>query len=389
MIGCGDSDPQLQTLDLSVVGIVMYRGIEMIRIDKTKKPPTVCVAMSGGVDSSVAALLLVQQGYTVIGAFMKNWSLQQEGVAGPAWEGEARDAEVVCQQLGIPFHIFDFEEAYFNRVVKAFVEEYAHGRTPNPDVLCNKEVKFDLFLHKARELGASKIATGHYARVQKHNNEYQLLTGKDTDKDQSYFLYTLSQTELPHILFPIGHLHKAEVRDLAKQHGLINAAKKDSQGICFIGPVTMRRFLQHYLKPKPGRVVTATGEILGDHEGVMFYTEGQRHGFDTKGSHVPLYVAQKRINTNELVVAPINHPLLLADQIILEDMHWVGRTPSLPFSCSLRVRYRQPLESGTVYYDGVEYKVVTDRQIRAVSIGQSIVLYAGERIIGGAVISGA
>ncbi len=348
----------------------------------------VCVAMSGGVDSSVAAALLQKQGYEVIGAFMKNWSLDVEGQTKhyKPWEDEANDAEAVCKLLGIPFHIFDFEKEYRERVVDYFVDQYKQGRTPNPDVLCNREIKFDLFLKKAQELGSDLIATGHYAQVKEEHGKFALYAGKDTNKDQSYFLYTLGQAELAHVLFPIGDLYKSEVRDLAKQFNLPNAAKKDSQGICFIGPVSMRQFLQQYIDIKPGNVVTADGEVLGKHDGVMFYTEGQRHGFDTKGSHVPLYVAQKNLEKNELVVVPHDHPLLYTKEITLQDETWTSARPTLPMSILARVRYRQALHKVELKQNGQDLVVTFDQPIAGVSSGQSAVLYDSSQVLGGGVI---
>ncbi len=349
--------------------------------------PTVCVALSGGVDSTVAALLLQEQGYPLIGAFMKNWSVPMKGVGYTPWEEEAKDAEAVCKRLGIPFHIFDFEHEYQERVVQSFVSEYQRGRTPNPDVLCNKEVKFDLFLKRAQKEGADLIATGHYAQVTHDTVGYHLLSGLDTNKDQSYFLYTLTEKELSRVLFPIGHLTKPQVREIALKKGLPNATKKDSQGICFIGPVTMRTFLQHYIVAKQGNVVTPEGEVIGRHDGVMFYTEGQRHGFDTRGSHVPLFVAHKDVIKNELVVVPHDHPMLLTQSITAEQWTWVFAPPQLPVAGSARVRYRQPLHFATIGIRAGNYAITFDQPIHAVAIGQSVVCYKGEEVLGGGVIA--
>lgn len=346
----------------------------------------VCVAMSGGVDSSVAALLLQQQGYEVAGAFMKNWSLSQAGVVYQPWEDEAGDAEAVCKQLGMQFHIFDFEEQYQKRVVNRFVAEYAQGRTPNPDVLCNQEIKFDLFIAEAKKLGADFMATGHYARVWRSPAGFELHAGVDASKDQSYFLYTLSQAELSQVLFPIGHLHKLEVRALASEQGLATAAKKDSQGICFIGPVSMRRFLKNFIQVKPGNVVTTAGTVIGHHDGVMFYTEGQRHGFDTKGNHQPLYVAEKRVSTNELVVAPAGDPALYTQAVSLEDVTWTTKPPQSPVTVQARVRYRQSLHHGILETSGKTGKLIFDQPILHVSHGQSAVWYEDDRLLGGAII---
>ena len=348
----------------------------------------VCVAMSGGVDSSVAAALLAEQGYDVVGAFMKNWSLNQEGVQYKPWESEAEDAGTVCRQLGIPFHIFDFEQEYHERVVKRFVAEYQRGRTPNPDVLCNREIKFDLFMKKAESLGANMIATGHYAQVKHRSGQYQLMAGADADKDQSYFLYTLTGAQLSKVLFPIGHLLKSQVRELAHLHHLVVADKKDSQGICFIGPVSMRKFLQSYIKSSPGNVVMVDGRVIGRHDGVIYYTEGQRHGFDTGGNHDPLYVMEKNVGKNELVVAPQGDSRLLAQSVSLEDVTWVNDAPDLSRPVLVRVRYRQVLHRAIIKHQDNIYAVEFDQPIEHVSLGQSAVLYDQDRVLGGGIIAG-
>ncbi len=347
----------------------------------------VAVAMSGGVDSAVAATVLVEKGYVVFGAFMKNWSLDMEGVSYSPWEKEAEIAEKVCQKLSMPFFIFDFEKEYRERVVDHFIKEYQSGLTPNPDVLCNREIKFDLFWREAQKKGSDLMATGHYASSRSLSGAYHLYGAVDQNKDQSYFLYTLKQPELKHTLFPIGALWKAEVRQIAASHGLPNANKKDSQGICFIGPVSMRKFLQQYLPIKPGKVITPEGKELGQHEGVIFYTEGQRHGFDTKGSGVPLYVAGKNIETNELVVAPANHPTLLTMRVVISEVSWVNVQPELPLSASARVRYRQPLVKAVARLVGDKIEVTFASPIAAVSLGQSLVIYRDNEVLGGGVIS--
>ncbi len=350
--------------------------------------PRVCVAMSGGVDSAVAAAILVEQGFEVFGAFMKNWSLGHDGVLYKPWEDEARDAEEVCKQLKIPFHIFDFEQQYRERVLKQFVSEYALGRTPNPDVLCNREIKFDLFLKRAESLGAGMIATGHYAQIERKLDAYQLHIGADTNKDQSYFLYTLKSALLAKVMFPIGHLLKSEVRELAHRFKLPIADKKDSQGICFIGPVSMRRFLQSYIKSEIGNVVTVDGQTIGTHEGVIYYTEGQRHGFNTGGSHEPLYVVEKRINTNELIVAPSGYKGLMTRAVSLEQVTWVGGPPNLHTTLDARVRYRATLHAtGLKLVSGV-YVIEFDQPIEHVSLGQSLVLYDQTLVLGGGIIAG-
>jgi len=354
---------------------------------KTSEPVKVCVAMSGGVDSSVAAAILIDQGYEVSGAFMKNWSVDQAGVSYKPWEDEANDARAVCEKLNIPFHIFDFEKEYQDRVVTTFVEEYRKGRTPNPDVLCNRDIKFDLFLKKAIGLGADKIATGHYAQIKHRGLSYELYAGEDSNKDQSYFLYTLTQRELSKTLFPIGHLQKSEVRELAHAFGLPNADKKDSQGVCFIGPVSMRQFLETYIQPKPGPVVLEDGTQIATHDGVFFYTEGQRHGFNIIGGHEPLYIASKDVLTNTLLVAPKDSPILYSQQLDLEDITWTSEPRSLPAKLLCRIRYRQNLYPATINKNNGRVELKFEQGMFAASPGQAAVFYDGQKVIGGATIN--
>lgn len=335
----------------------------------------------------MAAVLLLSAGYEVFGAFMKNWSLDIAGVYYKPWEDEAEEAAKVCRHLGIDFKVFDFEEEYQKRVVDEFVREYSVGRTPNPDVLCNREIKFDLFLNRAKKMGADGMATGHYARTQVDDDRLDLLAGVDPEKDQSYFLYTLTQKELADVKFPIGHLRKYEVREIACDHHLPNAEKKDSQGICFIGPVSMRNFLQHYLKIKPGPVITPEGTAIGQHDGVIFYTEGQRHGFGSGGNHEPLYVAEKRLESNELVVAPKNSSLLYTRQVVLESPTWIDDQPYPPITILTRVRYRQPLVESRLINAKDRLVLQFANPIFAVSPGQAAVFYNDDKVLGGAVIA--
>ncbi|MFA6082555.1 MAG: tRNA 2-thiouridine(34) synthase MnmA [Patescibacteria group bacterium] len=355
--------------------------------NKKHSNQTVCVAMSGGVDSAVAAALLVEQGFRVIGAFMKNWSLNQQGVSYQPWENEANVAKAVCEKLKIPFHIFDFEKEYLSRVVQSFVQDYARGLTPNPDVLCNREIKFDLFIKEAQKLGADLIATGHYAQIKPVEGRLGLFAGADSNKDQSYFLYTLGQPELKFTLFPIGHLTKPEVRKIAADLNLPNAAKKDSQGVCFIGPVSMRQFLQHYLKPQSGEVVDQNGRVIGHHDGVIYYTEGQRHGFSTGGNHEPLYIARKYIKKNQLVVVPANDPMLYCQSVNLIDCSWVDQPIPDQTKCLVRIRYRQPLQPAIVSVNDGKYQIDFENPIEFVSAGQSAVIYLGEQVLGGGIIA--
>jgi len=368
---------------------------------------TIVVAMSGGVDSSVAAALLVREGYAVIGAYMKNWS-SAEDVAGMAcgpgcgWEQERADALRVAAVLGIPFHTFDFEKEYRERVVGYMVREYAAGRTPNPDVLCNREVKFDLFLKAAEALGADMIATGHYARVtQDVDGTFAMLSGIDENKDQTYFLHTLTQAQLSKTLFPIGHLPKSEVRALARKFALPTAEKKDSQGICFVGKVDLSEFLKDKIPQTPGSIVTTDGVKVGEHQGIAPFTIGQRHGLGIGGGP-PYFVVRKDMAKNALVVARADDPrALLSDTAVVSMMHWIaGEAPALPLACEVRIRYRQPLQKAVLdsRLRGNDSEGGNDKEgdselflrfaepQRAVSPGQFAVLYDRERCLGGGVI---
>jgi tRNA-specific 2-thiouridylase len=355
-------------------------------MEKARKK--IVVAMSGGVDSSVAAALLVREGHEVIGAFMKNWSETADPCTGEcAWKEERADALRVAALLGIPFETFDFEREYGDAVVEYMTREYAAGRTPNPDVMCNKFVKFDPFMKRALGLGADAIATGHYARVEDGERgrggegECRLLAGIDGNKDQSYFLHQLSQDQLAHTLFPVGHLRKSEVRSLAREFGLPTAEKKDSQGICFIGKVDLAAFLGNRIAGRPGPIVSVGGSVVGRHRGIAPFTIGQRHGMGLGGG-APYFVVEKDAVRNTLVVSRDDRDLL-ATSIRIGPIHWIaGREPALPIRCRVRIRYRQPLQEATVTGDGIAF----DAPQRAVSPGQFAVLYDGETCLGGAVI---
>jgi tRNA-specific 2-thiouridylase len=364
----------------------------------------VFVGMSGGVDSAVAAALLLEQGYEVVGAFMKNWSDTKDPRTGEcAWKEERRDAMRVAARLGIPFVTFDFEKEYDEAVVQYLYREYAAGRTPNPDVLCNRAVKFELFLREAVKSGADFIATGHYARIasskvkgQRSKVTFKLLAGLDRRKDQSYFVHTLGQEQLKRVLFPVGHLDKRDVRAYAKAKGLHVADKKDSQGVCFIGKVDIQDFLRRALAPKPGPVVTVEGREIGRHEDAQALTIGQRHGLGLGGG-TPYFVVSKDLATGTVVVAKgAGHPALFRPSLRAAEWHWVsGRAPALPLRCQARIRYRQPLQGCTLMANGTWYRRRTvpgalevrfDVPQRAVTPGQFVVLYDGDEVLGGGVI---
>lgn len=359
----------------------------------SKKKEKVIVGMSGGVDSSVAAALLVRQGYRVEGAFMKNWSDTKDPVTGScAWRGERHDAELVAAKLGIPFATYDFEAQYRQAVVDYLFREYEAGRTPNPDVMCNKVIKFDLFLKRALAEGADLIATGHYARLRRparSGGRLELLAGADKSKDQSYFLHQLSQEQLRRTLFPLGRLKKTEVRKLARRFGLPTAAKKDSQGICFIGKVDLKAFLARKIPRHPGPIVTVDGRVIGRHAGIAPFTIGQRHGLNIGGG-APYYVVEKDARRNALIVASGDGEAALYSRgLTVGEVHWIsGRPPRLPLRCRARIRYRQPLQAAVVRkgQDGRRTEVRFARPQRAVTPGQFVVFYQGEVCLGGGVI---
>ncbi len=351
--------------------------------------PKVLVGMSGGVDSSVAAALLLDQGYDVAGAFMQNWSETKDPRTGEcAWKEERRDAMRVAADLGIPFVTFDFEKEYDEAVVGYLYREYAVGRTPNPDVLCNRAVKFDLFLKAALDAGADFIATGHYARVEKkEDGTYTLLAGLDRGKDQSYFVFSLGQAQLKHVLFPIGHLDKRDVRAYARDRGIVTADKKDSQGICFIGQVEIREFLRRVLKPKPGPIVTTDGKEIGTHDDAQAFTLGQRHGLKLAGG--PYFVSGIDVTTGTITVAHgASNPALFKSSLVAGEWHWVaGTAPELPLRAEARIRYRQPLQKCEAFLnDDGEMEVRFDQPQRAVTPGQFVVIYDNDTLLGGGVI---
>lgn len=350
-------------------------------------PLHVVVGLSGGVDSAVAAALLQHDGFRVSALFMKNWEEDDAGSKCSAAEDLA-EAQKVCAHLGIPLHTINFSHEYWERVFEHFLAELRVGRTPNPDVLCNREIKFRAFLDHARTLGADAIATGHYASVRRNANAYQLLKGRDPGKDQSYFLYALGQEALRATRFPIGELMKHDVRRLAREFGLPNHARKDSTGICFIGERDFRDFLARYLPRKPGDIVSVEGQHKGRHTGLAFYTIGQREGLGIGGPGAAWYVADKRMADNTLVVAQgDDHPALHATGLIATDPHWIsGHAPSFPLRCTVKIRYRQHDVPCTLSADDRTISVRFDTPQRAVTPGQFAVFYSGDECLGGSVI---
>ncbi|MGH8707836.1 MAG: tRNA 2-thiouridine(34) synthase MnmA [Burkholderiales bacterium] len=348
----------------------------------------VVVGMSGGVDSSFAALLLQRAGYEVVGLFMKNWEDDDDDQHCSSRQ-DLIDAAAAADVIGVELEAVNFAAEYRERVFASFLAEYAAGRTPNPDVLCNAEIKFRAFLDHALQLGAQKIATGHYARLRERGGRVELLRGADGAKDQSYFLHRLTQAQLARVLFPVGDLKKAEVRRLAAQARLPNHAKKDSTGICFIGERPFREFLNRYLPKTPGPMVTPEGRRVGEHIGLAFYTIGQRKGIGLGGAGEPWYVAEKRMRANELVVVQgHDHPLLMRSSLRGLDASWVAEAPAHGSTHGAKTRYRQVDAPCTIA--GIargEVAVQFPQPQRAVTPGQSVVLYDGEVCLGGAVIA--
>lgn len=348
----------------------------------------IIVGLSGGVDSSLTAWLLQQQGYDVHGLFMKNWE-EDDTSEYCAASQDLADVEKICEQLNIPLHTANFAKEYWQDVFTLFLQEYAQGHTPNPDILCNQFIKFDAFLKYAQTLGAEKIATGHYARIT-HGPQHLLKKGLDPNKDQSYFLYRLNQHQLAMSLFPIGDLLKTDVRRMAKKAGLHTYQKKDSTGICFIGERKFKTFLQSYLPALPGEIKTLDQQIIGQHDGVMYYTIGQRQGLGIGGTRAssgqPWYVASKDVKNNVLyVVQGKQHPALYCSQAQFTDVQWItGYAPNFPFECTAKIRYRQIEQACQITQkDANTYQAHFLHPQWAVTPGQAIVLYQDEVCLGG------
>lgn len=348
----------------------------------------VVVGMSGGVDSSVAAMLLKEQGYDVIGIFMKNWDDTDEFGVCTATE-DYEDVIRVCNQLDIPYYAVNFEQQYWDNVFTYFLDEYKIGRTPNPDVICNKEIKFKAFLDHALSLGAEYVATGHYARVVKENGEVHMLRGRDRSKDQTYFLNQLTEEQLSKVLFPIGGMEKSKVREIAVNANLATASKKDSTGICFIGERNFKEFLSGYLPAQKGNMETFDGKVVGQHDGLMYYTIGQRRGLGIGGDGEPWFVIGKDMDRNVLYVGQgFDHELLYSDSIISNQVSWISKK-DMPatFECTAKFRYRQEDNKVTVErLNESEVKVIFHEPIRAIAPGQAVVFYQGDECLGGGTI---
>ena len=355
----------------------------------------VVVGMSGGVDSSVTALLLKQQGYDVIGIFMKNWDDTDENGVCTATE-DYKDVAAVADQIGVPYYSVNFEKEYWDRVFEYFLAEYRAGRTPNPDVMCNKEIKFKAFLDYAMTLGADYVATGHYARVARDEDGIvHMLRGVDNGKDQTYFLSQLSQEQLQKTMFPLGHLEKPEVRRLAEEAGLATAKKKDSTGICFIGEKNFKEFLSNYLPAQPGRMMTVDGRDMGEHAGLMYYTIGQRGGLgiggQQGGDNAPWFVVGKDLSQNILYVGQgFYHEALMSTSLQASQVHFTRDMPEeFTLECTAKFRYRQPDSKVTVYVKGDKAEVIFAEPQRAITPGQAVVFYDGEECLGGGLIDNA
>lgn len=346
----------------------------------------IVIGLSGGVDSSAAALLLKEQGQDVVGVFMKNWDEQDENGCCTA-EQDYSDARRIAEQIGIPFYSVSFTKEYYDRVFTYFLEEYRRGRTPNPDILCNTEIKFRAFLDLAMTMDAAALATGHYARLDKRNGVH-LLRARDAGKDQTYFLAGLTSKQLEKAMFPIGDLEKPMVRELAARAGLVTANKKDSTGVCFIGERNFKKFLMQFLPAQPGDMIDVTGKRVGRHDGLMYYTMGQRRGLGiggmNEGTGESWFVVGKDLKNNRLIVQQGEHEELYSTALEVESMHFIaGEAPKKQFRCTAKFRYRQPDQGVTVTMDGERAVIDFDKPQRAVTKGQWAVLYDGDECLGG------
>jgi tRNA-specific 2-thiouridylase len=355
-------------------------------MNKANKKIKVLCAMSGGVDSSVAAALLVRAGYDVTGVFVVNYD--EIGPNGEScWAADYQDALRVAAKLGIPLLRWDFVKVYKETVLDYMFSEYEKGRTPNPDILCNKFVKFGAWLEKTKKLGFDKLATGHYARVKESKKFFKLMQSKDDNKDQTYFLHQLNQEQLKHTMFPLGDYTKPEVRKLAKKFGLPNADKEESMGICFVGEVPMKDFLLKKIKSKPGKIVLSTGGVIGEHDGLSFYTIGQRNlGVKTK-ENKPLYVVDKNFDRNELVVGYEDDKLLYKKEAEVSEMNWIGEKIKFPLNCETRLRHRQILQKVKIEMKNKKIFLKFFKPQRAVTPGQFAVFYKKGECLGGGVIN--
>ncbi len=344
---------------------------------------TVYVGLSGGVDSSVSAALLKQQGYDVVGVYMKNWSQDFPGLPCP-WQEDYQDAKRVAVQLGIDFKMYDFETEYRHKVVDYMLDEFKAGRTPNPDVMCNQEVKFKLFLNTALKDGADFIATGHYAKT----NAGRLYMAADSNKDQTYFLYRVKNEALQKTIFPLGDLTKPQVRQLAKKFKLVTADKKDSMGICFVGKVGIKEFLQQYVKTRPGKIIDHGGREVGTHDGAIFYTIGQRHGLEVGGG-LPYYVIGKDMKKNKVyVTTDLQDEKLWSREVRLTDMHWINQPPSKKDKLKIRLRHRAKfIDVKLLNKSSNFWTAQLDEDVRALTPGQSAVFYSGDECLGGGIVT--
>lgn len=368
---------------------------------ETNQKIKVLLAMSGGVDSSIAAFLLKKQGYEVIGAFMKNWSDTKDPLTGRcAWRTERKMALKIASQLDIPLITLDFEKQYRKEVINKMFEKYKKGITPNPDIDCNQKIKFPLLLKEAQKRNINLIATGHYARVKKNKDKkeiYELLRGKDPTKDQSYFLYKITQKELSHCLFPIGEYTKEQIREIARENNFPNYNKKGTVGICFVGKVNLKKFLQKKIKPKKGKIIDPDGKVIGEHDGIYYYTIGQRlgsrYGFEIdrgdKTKPSKWYVANKNVKTNTITAAPENHPLNFRKEIIVKELHLISDKKKIfqnkPTKIFSRIRHVGELLPSTLYYNkkNKQFQIILNEAITGVSEGQAVVIYEKDKVLGG------